>query len=91
MNRGRSGRPKVVGYYEFFWIVAVRAHALWSALVPFELKWFFFGEYLICLNATDANLSIFSIVIAEQPKGAAPTVTGSPGPGIAGALLLAQR
>ena len=36
--------------------------------VPFELKWSFFGEYLICLNVADAILSIFSIVIAEQPK-----------------------
>ena len=46
----------------------VRFTILVWLLCPFELKCFFFGEYLICLNVADAILSIFSIVIAEQPK-----------------------
>jgi hypothetical protein len=59
--------------------------------VPFELKWSFFGKYLICLNAADAILSILLSSLPNNPKKAAPTVTGSPGLGIVGALLLAQR
>jgi hypothetical protein len=48
--------------------------------MPFGGEWFFFGEYLICLNVAQAILSIFSIVIAEQPKEGCSDRDGEPRP-----------